>query len=58
MKKEYIKPIIINIKICNNDALLENVSLFGINKVDSEEHIADEDADGPISDDYGTIWND
>ena len=56
MKKEYIKPIII--KICNNDALLENVSLFGINKVDSEEHIADEDADGPICDDYGTIWND
>ena len=58
MKKEYIKPIIINIKICNDDALMNNVSLYNINKVDSEEHIADEDADGPIRDDDGFIWND
>ena len=58
MKKEYIKPIIINIKICNDDALLNKASLYGINKVDSEENIAGEDDDKPISDDWGTIWND
>lgn len=60
MKKEYIKPIIINIKICNDDALCELVtaSLYDINEVDPKEHIADEDADGPISGDDGIIWND
>lgn len=59
MKKEYIKPIIINIKICNDDALcqMETVSLFDINKSDSVEHIADED-DGPDIGEGGFIWND
>lgn len=58
MKKEYIKPIIINIKICNDDALcqMQKASLFNINEVDSVEHIADEDNE-PITDD-GIIWND
>lgn len=60
MKKEYIKPIIINIKICNDDALCEfrSASLYKINEVDSEENIANEDADGPFIDDDGFIWND
>lgn len=60
MKKEYIKPIIINIKTCNDDALCEfvTVSLYNINEVDSVENIADEDDDEPISDDRGIIWND
>lgn len=60
MKKEYIKPIIINIKICNDDALCQMVtaSLYDYNKVDSEENIADEDADGPTPDGDGIIWND
>lgn len=58
MKKEYIKPIIINIKIYNDDALMDNVSLYNINEVDSEENIANEDADGPFIDDDGIIWND
>ena len=33
MKKEYIKPIIINIKIYNDDALcqMKTVSLYNIN---------------------------
>lgn len=59
MKKEYIKPIIINIKICNDDALcqMETVSLFDINKSDSVEHIADED-DEPDTGEGGFIWND
>ena len=57
MKKEYIKPIIINIKICNDDALLNKASLFDIGKDKPIENIADED-DGPIQDDWGTIWND
>ena len=58
MKKEYIKPIIINIKICNDDALcqMQKASLFNINEVDSVEHIADEDNE-PITD-GGIIWND
>lgn len=58
MKKEYIKPIIINIKICNDDALcqMQRASLFEINKSDSVENIAVED-DGPITD-GGIIWND
>lgn len=59
MKKEYIKPIIINIKICNDDALLQKASLFDINKSDSVEHMADEgDKDEPITGDGGFIWND
>ena len=57
MKKEYIKPIIINIKICNDDALLNKASLFEIGKDYSVEHIADE-GDGPDIDDDGIIWND
>ena len=58
MKKEYIKPIIINIKIYNDDALcqMQRASLFEINKSDSVENIAVED-DGPITD-GGIIWND
>ena len=59
MKKEYIKPIIINIKICNDDALLVSGSLYNYGEVDSDEHIADdEDADGPTPDGDGFIWND
>lgn len=61
MKKEYIKPIIINIKICNDDALLQSVSLYDIGKDDPVENIAGEGGeggeDGPISE-WGTIWND
>ena len=59
MKKEYIKPIIINIKICNDDALLLSASLCDFDKRDPVENIAGEGGeDGPISDDWGTIWND
>lgn len=60
MKKEYIKPIIINIKTCNDDALctFASASLYEFNKVDSVENIADEDGDKPICDDWGIIWND
>lgn len=59
MKKEYIKPIIINIKICNDDALLLSASSYDIGKDKSVEHIADEGGeDGPDADDYGIIWND
>lgn len=59
MKKEYIKPIIINIKICNDDALCTMVtaSMYEINNDDSVDHIADED-DGPTPDGDGIIWND
>lgn len=59
MKKEYIKPIIINIKICNDDVLCEmnTVSLYNYDEVDPVEHIADED-DDPISGNDGIIWND
>ena len=57
MKKEYIKPISINIKTCNDDALLVTASLYEFNKVDSVENIAGED-DKPIRDDWGIIWND
>lgn len=56
MKKEYIKPIIINIKICN-DALLNSASLCDFDKRDPVETIADED-DGPDTGDGGFIWND
>ncbi len=63
MKKEYIKPIIINIKICNDDALLNKASLFDIGKDKSVEHIADEgDNDEPTITNPGInggiIWND
>ena len=61
MKKEYIKPIIINIKICNDDALCSNMvsaSLYDINKRDSVENIADEEDDEPIHDNKDIIWND
>ena len=57
MKKEYIKPIIINIKIYNDDALLQSASLYDIGNDKSVEHIADED-DGPDADKDGFIWND
>lgn len=61
MKKEYIKPIIINIKIYNDDALcqMQTVSLYDIGKSDSVENIAGEGGeDGPITGDDGNIWND
>lgn len=62
MKKEYIKPIIINIKICNDDALLQSASLYDYNQGDPVENIAGEGGedgeDGPIRDEWGTIWND
>lgn len=57
MKKEYIKPIIINIKICNDDALLQSASLCDYDKRDPVENIAGE-GDKPIGDDWGIIWND
>ena len=61
MKKEYIKPIIINIKICNDDALLQAASLYDIGNDKSVEHIADDNGE-PIITDEGTddeiIWND
>lgn len=57
MKKKYIKPTIIIIKTCNDDALLQRASLYDIGKDKPIENIADED-DGPIHDDWGTIWND
>lgn len=59
MKKEYIKPIIINIKICNDDALLVTASLCDFNKRDPVENIAGEGGeDGPDADKDGFIWND
>lgn len=59
MKKEYIKPKIINIKIYNDDALLQTASLYDYNKVDPDENIAGEGGeDGPIIGDDGNIWND
>lgn len=67
MKKEYIKPIIINIKIYNDDALchLRTVSLYDIGKDKPIENIAGEGGeggeggeDGPITGDDGFIWND
>lgn len=59
MKKEYIKPIIINIKICNDDALCQMVSasLCDFDKRDPVENIAGE-GDGPDTDDDEFIWND
>lgn len=59
MKKEYIKPIIINIKICNDDALLVTASLCDYDKRDPVENIAGEGGeDGPDADKDGFIWND
>lgn len=61
MKKEYIKPIIINIKIYNDDALCQMVtaSLYDINERDPVENIAGEGAkDEPDTGDGGFIWND
>lgn len=62
MKKEYIKPIIINIKIYNDDALLQSASLYDIGKDDPRENIAGEGGedgeDGPDTGDGGFIWND
>lgn len=62
MKKEYIKPIIINIKTCNDDALLQSASLYDYDKVDPDENIAGEGGeggeDGPDTGDGGFIWND
>lgn len=58
MKKEYIKPIIINIKICN-DALLQTASLCDFDKPDPVENIAGEGGDdGPDIGDDEIIWND
>ena len=64
MKKKYIKPTIIIIKTCNDDALCSNMvsaSLYNIGKPDSIENIAVED-DEPFKDKddtWGTIiWND
>lgn len=59
MKKEYIKPIIINIKICNDDALLQSASLYDYDKVDPDENIAGEGGeDKPDTGEGGFIWND
>ena len=58
MKKKYIKPTIIIIKTCNDDALLQRASLYDIGKRDSVETIADEEDDGPDADKNGFIWND
>lgn len=57
MKKEYIKPKIIIIKTCNDDALLQSASLCDYDKRDPVENIAGE-GDKPIGDDWGIIWND
>ena len=59
MKKEYIKPIIINIKIYNDDALCQMVSasLCDIDKRDPVENIAGEGGEPDTGDD-GFIWND
>ena len=62
MKKEYIKPKIIIIKTCNDDALLVTASLYDIGKNDPVKNIAGEGGeggeDGPIIGDDGNIWND
>ena len=57
MKKEYIKPKIIIIKTCNDDALLQTASLCDIDKRDSVENIAGEGGEPDTGDD-GFIWND
>ena len=64
MKKEYIKPKIIIIKTCNDDALCQMVtaSLCDIDKRDPVENIAGEGGeggeDGPVTGEGGFIWND
>lgn len=64
MKKEYIKPKIIIIKTCNDDALCQMVtaSLYDIGKDDPRENIAGEGGedgeDGPDAGEGGFIWND
>lgn len=59
MKKEYIKPIIINIKIYNDDALLVTASLCDYDKRDPVENIAGEgDEEEPTTGEGGFIWND
>lgn len=57
MKKEYIKPTIIIIKTCNDDALLQRASLYDIGKSDPVETIAPE-GDELIYDKDSIIWND
>lgn len=59
MKKEYIKPKIIIIKTCNDDALMNTASLCDIDKRDPVENIAGEGGeDKPETGDGGFIWND
>lgn len=59
MKKEYIKPKIIIIKTCNDDALLVTASLCDYDKRDPVENIAGEGGeDGPDAGEDGFIWND
>ena len=63
MKKEYIKPKIIIIKTCNDDALLQSASLYDIGRDDPRENIAGEggeDGEGgePDTGEGGFIWND
>lgn len=59
MKKEYIKPKIIIIKTCNDDALLQTASLYDIGRDDPRENIAGEgDKDKPDAGEGGFIWND
>lgn len=59
MKKKYIKPEIIIIKTCDDDALMISASLYEYNKRDSVENIAnDDDEDGPDIGEGGFIWND
>ena len=57
MKKKYIKPTIIHIKTWNDDALLQQASLYDFGQEKPIENIADED-DGPIYDNKDIIWND
>lgn len=63
MKKEYIKPKIIIIKTCNDDALLQTASLFDNGNDKSIENIAGEGGEGgeggePDTGEGGFIWND
>lgn len=61
MKKEYIKPKIIIIKTCNDDALcqMQTISLYDIGKDKPIENIAGEGGEeGPDTGEGGFIWND
>lgn len=60
MKKEYIKPKIIIIKTCNDDALLQSASLYDIGNDKPIENIAGEGGEGgePDTGEGGFIWND